>query len=204
MLQVLVPSLQVEQSSGVSTRNSYGNYILAGLIIEKVTGQNYPEYLNQNIISPLGLLHTHYCQPALPNLAQGYYFPSSDRQFAPAPLNFSAVFAAGGLCSTAGDLLTWMYALTSGKVVSPASYQQMITPAFQTGGTSYEFGLGLFMLQDLYGQQVDSVGFGISPFAYLIAYPQLGLMIVVLTNTYHFDEAVFNSTYSLVPALLGQ
>ena len=202
LLQVLVPTLYVDHSRSSADR-SYGNYILAGLIIEHVIGLSYWDYVAQNIASPLGLRHTQMCQPALPDLAQGYYFPSGS-QFEVAPVNISAVFSAGGLCSTAGDLLNFMDALTSGRVVSPATYQMMITPTVNSGGSGFEFGLGLFLLPDSNGLQVDAISaLEISPFAYVITYPERGLMIVVLSNTYRFSNAIFGRTFSIIPALLN-
>lgn len=202
ILQVLVPTFHVDQSSGLLERSSYGNYILAGLIIEKVSGLSYSDYLYQNIFAPAGLQRTSYCLPGLPNQAQGYYLPSN--QFETAPINLSAVYAAGGLCSTAGDLLLWIDALTSGRVVSPASYRMMITPAQTLDGTSYQLGFGLYLMQDQFGMQVDSIGVEISPFSFIISYPEKGLVIILLSNTYKSDSSYFEKIFSLIPALMSQ
>jgi CubicO group peptidase (beta-lactamase class C family) len=148
LLQELVPILQISNND-VREMFSYGNYILAGLIVERVSGMSYPDYLNQNIFPRASLQNTSYCLPPPAGMARGYYLPGNG--FEPLQLNVSAVFAAGGLCSTAGDLLLWMDALSSGKVVSPGSYQQMITPAKFPDGSSGNLGYGLYALPDSYG-----------------------------------------------------
>jgi CubicO group peptidase (beta-lactamase class C family) len=91
--------------------------------------------------------------------------------------------AAGALCSTVPDLLTWSAALRSGRVVSPESYEQMTTPFTLNNGsaTGYGFGLGI---DDLEGRPRVSHGGGINGFVTMLAYfPESDLDIVVLSNT---------------------
>jgi CubicO group peptidase (beta-lactamase class C family) len=54
-------------------------------------------------------------------------------------------YSAGGLLSTASDLVQWQLALIGGKVVSPESYRQMTTPATLADGSVTRYGFGLFM-----------------------------------------------------------
>jgi len=188
LLQNLVPDLYLD-ADGLPYLFSYGNYILAGLIIEKVSGLSYPVYLDQYVIAPAGLQHTGYCLPKPERVAKGYYLPEDD--FVPFSINTSAVFAAGGLCSTAGDLLLWMDALASGKVVTDDSFQQMINPPLLPDGSPNLFGYGLTSWQDPIGQQVGYMSGEASYVSYIISYPQRGLTIVLLSNTATIDKNVF-------------
>jgi CubicO group peptidase (beta-lactamase class C family) len=124
LLRAILPMLDFQSyPEGVF---SYGNYILAGLILEQVSGLSYKDYVNQYVIAPAGLQHTGYCLPHPADMAQGYYKPSN--QLEPIDTNISAVYAAGSVCSTAGDLLQWIDALSSGALLSTYMYLRMITP----------------------------------------------------------------------------
>jgi hypothetical protein len=92
-------------------------------------------------------------------------------------------YAAGSLCSTVNDLATWTLALSSGKVVSPASYKLMTTPLTLNDGKplSYGFGLGVSVMS---GHRQISHNGGINGFiSELHLYPDDSLVTVVLTNT---------------------
>jgi hypothetical protein len=92
-------------------------------------------------------------------------------------------YAAGSLCSTVNDLVVWTQALSSGKVVSPASYKLMTTPVALNDGKpmNYGFGLGTGMVG---GHRQVSHNGGINGFiSELHHYPDDSLITVVLTNT---------------------
>jgi hypothetical protein len=93
-------------------------------------------------------------------------------------------FAAGSLCSTAGDLLTWVNALHGGKVLSPESYREMITPATLNDGTPLRYGMGIGVGKDSRG--VTYIGHGGSVGGFTAEagwYPDAQLAVVVLTNS---------------------
>ncbi len=169
------------------TRWEYSNrgYFLLGMIIKRITGLDYSDYLRQYILVPLGLEHTNSCLSLTQNLAQGYRIKAfgTAHEIAP-PVNPSFAYGAGDLCSTAGDLLEWQEALTIGRVVSKESYQMMITPIELPGGTQTGYGFGL-EIAEKNGRMVISHAGGIpSGFITLLAYyPDENYGIVLLTNT---------------------
>jgi CubicO group peptidase (beta-lactamase class C family) len=166
---------------------SYDNsgYFLLGMIIEKLSGKPYGKYLQDEFFTPLGLKSTIYCDqaPLIRHRAQGYT-PSPGGGFINAePLSMTQPYAAGSLCSTVNDLAAWTLALSSGKVVSAASYKMMSTPGTLNDGKplTYGFGLGVGTLGG--HQQVAHNG-GINGFiTELHHYPDDSLITVVLTNT---------------------
>lgn len=169
---------------GAQWRYNNSGYFLLGAIIEKLSGKSYGQYVQDEFFTPLGLRSTIYCDqaPIIKHRAQGYG-PTPNGGFINAePLSMTQPYAAGSLCSTVSDLVTWTIALSSGKVVSPASYKLMTTPDTLNDGKplTYGFGLGTGMLG---GHRQVSHNGGINGFvSELHHYPDDSVITVVLTN----------------------
>jgi CubicO group peptidase (beta-lactamase class C family) len=124
--------------------NNTGFWVL-GLVVEKASGMSYEDYIEQHIFAPLGMTRSMYChsEENIPRRAQGY-FVSRDRTIRRAWTNVQTwPFSAGSLCSTVGDMVTWLEALHGGRVLSPASYAEFITPARLNDGTPLRYSMGL-------------------------------------------------------------
>ena len=107
---------------------SNAGYDVLGLIIEKVSGQSYGDFLHDNLFSPLGMTATAYNPPSSRDQAQGHLIRIDGAIPNPAPYALSLGFAAAGLVSTTHDMGLWQEKLFGGGVLSPASLNQMITP----------------------------------------------------------------------------
>jgi len=163
--------------------NNSGYYLL-GVILERVTGRTYQQLVQERLAQPLGLADTRYCstQPIVPRRAQGYArtpagFVNSDW------ISMTQPFAAGALCSTVLDLVSWTRALWTGRVIQPASHREMTTRARLNSGTAtgYGFGLGL---DSLAGHSRVSHSGGINGFtSYLAYFPDDSVIVAVLDNT---------------------
>lgn len=169
---------------GTAYRYNNTGYVLLGMIIEKVAGQKYADYLNASFFKPLGMTRTSYCPSKTtdPGFASGYS-RGPDRNAIPLTyLDLSHPFAAGALCSTVGDLVKWQRALASGKVVSPASYKLMTTPGTLNNGSAIRYGFGLVPGNQL-GHETVSHGGGINGFTTAsIFVPGDTLSVNVFTN----------------------
>ena len=159
-------------------------YFFLGLIIEKVSGKTYEEYLKEIIFDPLGMQDTYYCstRKVVKNKAYGYdYSPEGlqQKQY----LSHNWPYAAGSLCSTTEDLLIWMTAIHNGKLLSEGQYQQLITPKTLKDGTPVRYAMGISNFNN-YGNQEISHGGGIPGFLTETKYfPEQDLYIICLTNT---------------------
>jgi len=159
-------------------------YFLLGMIIEKVSGKPYGQYLQDEFFGPLGLKSTVYCDqaPLIKHRAQGYGTKEGGTFVNAEPLSMTQPYAAGSLCSTVTDLAAWTAALAGGKVVSPASYKAMTTPGTLNDGKplTYGFGLGVGALR---GHRQISHNGGINGFvSELHHYVDDSVVTVVLTN----------------------
>jgi CubicO group peptidase (beta-lactamase class C family) len=158
---------------------------LLGLVVEKASGMTYGDYVEQKIFAPLGMKRSMYCNSGavVERRAHGYQY--QDREVRRAPMNIHTwPFAAGSLCSTAGDMVTWLRALHGGKVLSPASYVEMIAPSSLNDGTPLRYGMGLSVGTDVRGLRMIGHGGAISGFVTEVSwYPDAQLAVVVLMNS---------------------
>jgi CubicO group peptidase (beta-lactamase class C family) len=163
--------------------NNSGFYLL-GMIVGVASESTYSEYLDEHLFGPLGLTGSSYCDErrVIRGRAEGY--DSVDGELLNDDyLSMNQPGAAGALCSTVPDLLAWTHSLSTGRVVSDASYTQMTTPGTLNDGsaTGYAFGLGVGALD---GHPRVSHGGGINGFNAMLAhYPEEDLDVVVLSNT---------------------
>lgn len=169
---------------GDQWRYDNSGFFLLGMIVEKVSGKTYGQYLQDEFFTPLHLTGTVYCDeaPIIKHRAEGYSPRPGGRFVNAEPLSMTQPYAAGSLCSTVTDLAAWTIALSSGKVVSPASYTLMTTPDTLNSGKrlTYGFGLGTGSLG---GHRQVSHNGGINGFiSELHHYPDDSVITVVLTN----------------------
>jgi CubicO group peptidase (beta-lactamase class C family) len=170
-------------------------YFLLGLIIEKVSGEEYADYIQKHIFGPVGMKASYYCSESAIHVHHAHgYDAGRDGLRIKAYLDQEWPFAAGSLCSTARDLTTWNLALHHGKVLAPDQYAALTTPEPLKDGERIRYAMGL-EVSDLDGRRVITHGGGIN--GYLSDgryYPDSDLTVVVLQN----------STGRPGPASLGQ
>ncbi len=159
---------------------SYSNtgYVVLGMVIEKVSGQPYAQFLQDNIFTPLAMKDSGYEDQVaiLPLRARGYSRTPDGKLVNADFIDMSTPFSAGALVSTTHDLLTWENALFAGKVVSQESLAKMTTP-FKN-----DYGFGLIMRKVDGHRQVWHNG-GIDGFTTdMRTYPDDHLTIIVLDN----------------------
>jgi CubicO group peptidase (beta-lactamase class C family) len=175
-------SLQFEPGSHFYYNNT--GYFLLGMVIERVTGKSYGDYLRDALFAPNGLTSTVYCgnAPLIKRRARGYNGLATGLINADF-LSMDLPYAAGSLCSSVGDLAVWTRLLHSGKLVSPGSFASMTTPVKLTSGRPMQYGFGLFM-DSLGAHRRIHHGGGINGFISELAYyPDDSLTVVVLSNT---------------------
>ena len=166
---------------GTGWRYDNTGYVVLGMLVEKVSGKSYAQYLKERLFTPLGLNETMYCSnaPIIPHRAQGYGKDSSGWRNATF-IDMSQPFSAGALCSSALDLARWNQALGSGRVVGAASYQLMTTPSGTAMPRHYGFGL---VSDTLAGHRIIQHGGGIPGFSTANAwFPDDSLSVTVLPN----------------------
>ena len=182
----------LEFEPGEKWKYDNSGYILLGYVIEKVSGQNYADFIRQHIFEPLGMRDTGYdnTKDILPHRASGYVYNSGHWLNAPY-LAMTLPYAAGSLYSTVDDLLVWDQALYAGKLLSAESFQKMFTP--YKNGYGYGWGIG-----KQFDRKMISHNGGINGFSTIISrYPDDKVTVIVLANMQT------NATGRIAKALAG-
>lgn len=159
-------------------------YFLAGMIIEKVSGESYDAYVHKAVLEPLGLKTTYYAggTVAIPNAARGY--ARTDGRLVPCrELNLELVSGAGAMASTVLDVYALHSGLRAGKVLSGETYSLMTTPAKLNGDRTSHYGMGYHVDQAGSHKVLRHGGlvFGYKTCYYY--YPDEDLTIIILMNT---------------------
>lgn len=201
-LQV-IQATQLRTEPGAQWHYSSPGFVLAGLIVERASGQPYREFLAERILSPLKLTQTT-VGGAPAAAARGY----RDGQPVP-PWDLDAMPGTGDIWSTTGDLTRFTAALHSGELVAASSLRAMCTahaaidddddgePRLITTGYGYGMFTGIFAGQPAYYHPGDNPGYQ-SLACWL---PDPAASIVILVN----DEAasITGLLRQLLPAALG-
>jgi D-alanyl-D-alanine carboxypeptidase len=152
------------------TRWSYSNtdYLLAGLLIESVTGHPYGEEIRRRVLAPLGLRATYVPgdRVTIPGPhPRGYVRPGEGAPLIDVTeLNPTVAGPAGEMISSAADLERFFGALVRGRLLPPAELRQMMTTRATGGSDGRAYGLGLER-EDLpcggvyWGHDGDMLGF---------------------------------------------
>lgn len=97
------------------------NYILLGMVIEKVSRTGYAEFIRREIVEPLGLSATYVPTGNAygDNVSSGYHIDKEDKTTENlSAIDLSYVWSAGAVIATATDLCDWIISVATGKVVA--------------------------------------------------------------------------------------
>lgn len=164
--------------------------IVLGMIIEKVTGQDYYNYIREHIYGPAGMINTdcYEMDTPIPNLAIGYTRMNYDGRPNPDGRWRNNLFMhaakggpAGGGFSTVEDLLKFDLALRNDKLISQQSFDTLTTGKTQRGpGSMYAY---LFQDRNSNGHRIVGHGGGAPGInAMLDMYLDSGYTVAVMAN----------------------
>jgi D-alanyl-D-alanine carboxypeptidase len=199
----LVKSLPLDFPPGTKWQYSNTGYQLAQMVIEKVSGTSFHDFLQQHFFGPLGMRATYLrlSNNVKPDVA-GEYSSFALGPWEPALVwDYSWVGAAGGLVSTVGDLEKWNAALDGGKLLSPKSQAAMFAPgpgASSPGGEGYGMGIRVGKMPN--GRTFIWHGGNTAGSASQDArFPDDHLAIIVLSNAPYYS---YNTTVRAIYKLL--
>lgn len=169
---------------GARWQYSNTNFVIAGAIVEKVSGMSFFDFLRRNILTPLQMTSALNIDDT--RLTQSD--PTGYMRYALGPLhpapNTGAgwIFAAGELAMTPSDLAKWDIAMINQSLLTTESYRQMETDVHLSSGVASHYGLGVFVGMQNGRRLIEHSG-EVSGFtAENMVFPDDSAAVIVLTN----------------------
>ncbi|HEY0760981.1 MAG TPA: serine hydrolase domain-containing protein [Pyrinomonadaceae bacterium] len=190
---------------GSKWQYSNTNYVIAGVIIEKVSGKPLLQFLKEKVFAPLGMT-------SVANIDEkrlGDTDPTGYMRYALGPLRVAPkegagwLFAAGELAMTAEDLAKWNISIMDRKLLRPVSYRELEREAQLNNGLGTRYGLGVSLATEA-GHRAVSHGGEVSGFvSESVVFPDDRVSVVALTNQ-DASSAAGDIAHGVVPMLFDQ
>jgi CubicO group peptidase (beta-lactamase class C family) len=136
--------MPVRSRPGAKWAYNQTGYVLLGMIIEKVSGVGFEEFMARRFFRPLGMTHTRFGddREVVAGRASMYtrYEQQTDQKVSPAGLwtyrNLypTYLYMAAGLNTTVGDMANWDIAMTEGRILKPSTLEEMWRPVRLSDG----------------------------------------------------------------------
>jgi CubicO group peptidase (beta-lactamase class C family) len=190
-LEVVRGQPALQNSPGAEYNYNNTGYVLLAMVVERVTGQSFADWLGTNVFEPLGMTATvvrEHPRQLVPGAAQGYA-PAGGGAFHEAP-DMGGGLGAGDIYSTVGDLARWMTNLGTGDLGGRAVLHAMSTPNVLTTGDTTMYGLGLYVRTVRGLRMIDHGGGEMGHRSHFRYYPDLDAGLIVLSNHGRFDGSI--------------
>ena len=171
---------------------AYSNlgYVTLGILINRVTGKFYGDFLKERVFNPLGMTSARIISEAdiIPNRAAGYVLVKGElknQSWVSPSLNTTA---DGALYLSALDMAKWEAALNGGKLLKREGFDAMWSPVKLNGGKTHPYGFG-WMLAESNGKRIIEHGGAWQGFKAMITrFPEGKLTVVVFANLINASE----------------
>ena len=202
---IIKNNLPVNFKAGEQLAYSNSNYLLLALIVEKVAGMSFKDYMSEYIFKPLNMVNTQvYPQRTINNKIENYayghlYDPNKSKFISSDSISanryqyyFDGVSGPYGISSNVEDLLKWDQALYTDKLISKEEQKLAYQPQILNNGKpatlmglTYGYGWLILPLDTTKGNRYMHTG-GYPGYMTVIArYPDKNKTIIILTNTYN-------------------
>jgi CubicO group peptidase (beta-lactamase class C family) len=159
-------------------------YALLGVIINRVTGRFWGEFVRDRLFQPLAMrtARVNSDTAAMPNRAAGYYLVNDTFEH-PDPVSVSLNSAADCCLSlSVRDLVQWARALNHGKVLGREGLELSWTPVRLNDAGTYPYGLGWNLFEQRGYRRIGHSGAWLGSHATIQRYPDFNLTVIVLLN----------------------
>lgn len=194
------------------TEVSYSNYgaALAGYIVEQVSGEAFPDYVERHIFTPLGMQSTTFREPLppalAPRMATGYRYKDGKLVAQPFEL-FSMIMPAGSGTSSAPDMTKFMMAMLNGgslgkaRILKPESVRLLMSDSHANAPDLPGMAHGFFVVREA-GPRLVGHGGNTGDFhSNMILAPEAGLGFFVSETG---GQGSYGGRTELTEALIGR
>ncbi len=173
---------------------NYNNtaFILLTHIVERLTDQSFPEWMEENVFDPLGMQSTYIRRDPghiIPNATQGYI--SDENGFREAG-DLYAAYGAGGIYTTIDDFAKWLKNFQSGELGGAEIIEKLTTPGILNNGDTMSYALGLGISEYRGLKRYSHTGGDIAHRTNLIYFPEIDKGVVTNSNNGSYSLGVAN------------
>jgi len=197
MKKILDAPLQFKPGEEFSYSNA--GYSMLAAVIEKVSGQNYEEFMNENIFAPAGMKFTGYRIPEWDKKVVAHWYRGEKDNGTPLEKHYPYwhYLGNGGILSTTEDMYRWHLALLEDKVLSAEVKKKMFTPFLN------DYGYGWDVLKREMGTLIQHDGgsmLGCS--AEFRRYISADVVTMVFCNQSYGQQALFEAVRDKIETLV--
>lgn len=190
--EFLASAAAMPLQSSPGTRFAYSNlgYDLLSIIVSRVSGQTYGEFLQARIFKPAGMSATRMIDRTaiVPNRAQGYLWTRGELRLC-LPYSPTRFRGSASLQSTLRDLIRWDAALNGDALLTPDSRKQMWTSGLLKDGKATGYGFG-WEIAEVNGHRLIAHNGAMNGFlSSLQRYPDDHLTVIVTINQSDLAES---------------
>ena len=161
---------------------------LAALIVERTSGQDFHDYMRDNVFVPLGMTRTM-VRPSprhiVPEMSEGYT-PGDDGYLQIGDLG--GAVGAGSMYSSIGDLQTWIENYANPRVGTRETIDEMMTSYVLTDGEETGYGYGLFVDEQRGLRRIHHGGADVAHRSMLAYYPEINAGVTTQSNNASFNS----------------
>lgn len=189
----LIKSVPLSFATGAKWDYSNLGYVTLGMLIRKVTGKFYGDFLAERIFRPIGMTTARVISEAdiVPNRAAGYRLVKGklkNQEWVSPSTNSTA---DGSLYFTILDLAKWDAALYTQKLLKQTSLAQMWTPVGLNDGKTKGYGFG-WHTDVMHGRRVIFHGGAWQGFkSFIVRFPDDKLTIIFFANSWEMRDFAF-------------
>jgi CubicO group peptidase (beta-lactamase class C family) len=190
VLRILAQQKELAFAPGERWEYSNSGYVILAQVVEKVTGQTFAQFLQQEIFQPLGMKRSRLydeTRPTIEKRATSYKTGANGRfrDIDYAPQN--AVYGEDNIYTTIEDMYAWDQALYTETLVRAATLREAFTPGRLKDGTATRYGFGWGTDRALGREALAHGGAWLGFRTYILRFPAQKFTVVVLSNLSEFQ-----------------
>jgi CubicO group peptidase (beta-lactamase class C family) len=194
-IRIVQRQAALQTAPGAEFNYNNTGYILLATTVERVTGQPFPQWMQENVFGPLGMDHTVIKSEhgeIIRHSAQGY-LRTPEGEFREAR-DLAASYGAGGIYTTVGDLAKWLGNFSEPTVGGPEVMALMVERPVLTSGDTSAYALGLGIGERRGMAMISHGGADVAHRARLMYFPEIEAGVAVLSNDAAFNGRIPGET----------
>lgn len=189
LMKIITHQKELNFEPGFRFLYSNSGYTLLAVIVQRVSGMPFPDYMQKTIFEPLGMnnSHIHYDHQLIVKNKAESYAPKPGGTYRKSVLNY-ANFGATSLFTTVEDLAKWLTNYAHPKIGGPEVISQMKEGYTLTGGKKIDYGFGIISKEYRKLKLIYHTGSDAGFRAYVGGFPEIDLGVVILSNVSSFPR----------------